>query len=337
MSNFAFVSQTVYAGATTPVRFDFSGYGNIGAVTWGISSFELSASASINITHAQQPLQNVVISITQSSGGINFDYIDLNVAITLTDSTDNASYAVVTVFAYIGNPNPEGIYLNYQSGINTGLASPPPNLTSLSGAPSVAAGVLAGFHFNSSDSSTALGFGASTGVAFSPFSPATKPQILPVGSGVCLVTNKNPFTTSVDVGTIAFTGAQSLSSQQLVVGSYVDCMPWGVPTAGGAISQSHKFSISCPPVSQAAVFLQSYFVEFQISDWSAVTVTPEFSYARIGASVGYDSSGEALNFTSTICMSSSYPNQNAGWGTGGGAYALSTSANYIYIGILDNA
>jgi hypothetical protein len=102
--------------------------------------------------------------------------------------------------------------------------------------------MLSGFSFTSDDSSALLGFGVSAGTALAPGNPPTKPIVLPMASGICHVTNQKPMATTVDVGSIIFTAAQS----EVVAGTIVDCISFNPDI----ITTGHKITSSTLPLFQ---------------------------------------------------------------------------------------
>ncbi|HBB93876.1 MAG TPA: hypothetical protein DC054_00660 [Blastocatellia bacterium] len=326
---FAIVTETMSPGA--PVPFDFSAYctdGNtIQHIVYGISQFTFQQYPNYwandsNIVELGMGWQDAVISLEQTAGGIGYTSITLQAKITLNPSYKSGGYSsvLVTALAYIGNTS--GVVLNNQTGI-TGIV-PADQALGISGVPNVCAGILAGFSFTSPDTSAPLGFGVSAGAVLAPGNPPTKPSVLPMGSGICLVTNHNPMTTTVDVGSIILTDVPDI-----VTGTIVDCKSFNSTASDrtAASNVGHKVtSPTLPPLSWIAVFLQSFALQFQIS--SSVQPTPPFNSAVMGSSnanpnsTGFTFDSAENMYSCSISTSDAYLYY----------YAQSYTATYFYVG-----
>jgi|GEM_PF-5384645 len=331
---FAIVTQNMSANAGG-VTFDFSSYctggDTIQQLVWGISQFSLQEYPTYFINGTDIELGNAVkdmtVSLTKTGGGVGSTFVTLEADVSLEPVSEspggpNCSNFVVTALAYIGNTS--SVLLDYQTGI-TGVSQSP---LGLSGVPNVCAGILSGFSFSqSSDNSTPLGFGVSAGVVLAPGNPPTHPSALPMGSGVFHVTNNEPMTTTVDVGSIIFTAEQP----DVVVGTIVDCLSfnssaswesWESPTGHTVTSPT------LPALESIAVFLQSFAVQFQIS--SSVEPTPPFQSAVVGAS-NANPTDTGFTFTSSENMYSCSIRNGDVYHY---YYAESYTATYFYVGIL---
>jgi hypothetical protein len=322
--SFAILTQTMTANQE--LEFDFASYcagdETIQQIVYGITQFTLQEYSDYFSNYsAGSSLQDVVISLAKTSGGVGSTSITLQANFTLSPGTPSNCSASVTALAYIGNTS--SVILRNQPGI-TGISDTV--IDGLTGVPNVCAGVLSGFSFTSSDSSEPLGFGAFAGAALAPGNPPTKPTVLPMGSGVCQVTNNKPMTTTVDVGTIIFTADQP----DIVSGTIVDCLSF---TSNGSTTGKTLTIPTSAPVSSVAVFLQSFALQFRIS--ASVRPTPPFNSAIMGASAITPTS-TGFTFTSSqnmfSCIVTEYVNGEP-WSYGY-YYAESYTATYFYIGLL---
>jgi hypothetical protein len=322
---FAFLTQTMSANQESV--FDFTsicneqGGGTIQQVVYGISQFTLQTSSEYFESNNGSSLEDMAISLSQTDGGVGQTTVTLLADITLSPASQPTCSVSVTVLVYIGNTN--SVFLSNQTKI-TGISSSP--VTKLTGVPNVSAGVLAGFSFKSSDSSNILGFGASAGAVLQPGNAPTSPAVLPMGNGVCPVTNHEPMSTTVDVGTIIFTDDQT----GVVTGTIVDCLSF---TSNDSTTSTTITSPELPALSSVAVFLQSFALQFRISN--DVKPTPPFNSAIMGAS-NVTPTSTGFTFTSSQNMYSYvitlYIN-NEQWSYEI-YYAESYTATYFYVGLL---
>jgi hypothetical protein len=327
---FAIVTQNM--SATEGATFDFSSYctggDTIQQLVWGISQFSLQEYPTYFINGVDietgNNIKEMTVSLTQTGGGVGSTFVSLQASVSLEPAPPspggpNCSSLIVTALAYIGNTS--DVLFNIQTGI-TGVSESP---LSLSGVPNVCAGILSGFSFTSSDASVPLGFGVSAGAVLAPGKSPTNPSALPVGSGIYLVTNNKPMDTTVDVGSIIITGEQP----DIVVGTIVDCLSFNSTASSKTAASNVSHSVTSPtlpPLSWVAIFLQSFALQFQISN--SVEPTPPFNSAVVGASnANPTSTGFTFDSAENMYSCSLSPADAYQY-----YYAESYTATYFYVG-----
>lgn len=282
----SFQIQTQQISAGDSYAFTFPS--TVGMYLYGISGFYLSAGTN---TTSKLSTAKISLSANQSS---DYKSITVEVTIPVIDDSSATNWVQVTVLAWLGNNNPPGIYLVNSTGIAPGAAV---SSTALDNPPIIGAGILAGFDLSfNSGSSEVLATGAAVGCTISPFS--TTPQAMPVGEGLLIGTKGDTSSNTVDAGLIILTQAQ----ENVATGMYFDGAQNYNTDSTDYGTNNYSVNLASTP-TQVAVFLQSFYLQFQIT--SSLNPTPEITYITAGAS-GITLADNSFSFTSTRMMYDSY-------------------------------
>ncbi|MFL6276566.1 MAG: IPT/TIG domain-containing protein [Blastocatellia bacterium] len=305
--SFQIQTQQVNTGTTATFTFPAP----VGAYVYGVTAFELNAGSN------PQQINTASITLTPTLTQDN-TVLEIQVSTTLYESETANNWVQVTVLAWLGAENPPGIFLFNRSGLGPGASVEP---VSLDGQPVLASGVIAGFDLSfSSGKSSVLGLGASCGCTLPPFASTT--EAMPIGEGLLIGAGNNPSSNTVDVGIVALTESQ----ENVAAGIYFD-------------NNSNYGSNSCSSPNlglaptQVALFLQSFYMQYQITN--SVDPTPAVSYIEVGAT-NIEGNQSGFSFTSTRELTDSayyvtnYPYDPPEYGP---IYANSYVATYLYIAL----
>jgi hypothetical protein len=245
----------------------------VGAYVYGISGFRMTLEPPPSIFSGGFSLNTVSINLKPTFSSDNL-VLNLTATFSMTGSDIPFTGTVqITVLAWVGSENPPGIFLVNQMGIGSG-DSPAP--VALNGSPVVAVGILSGFNFSLNDpSGQIVGLGAASGCTLSPYY-AEGIAAVPTGEGILIPDNSDnsdssPSSNTVDTGLVILTQAQ----ENCATGMYFD-------NNSQAGSYSSMVTTQGLTPTQVAVFLQSFYLQFQIVSNSSST--PEVSDIEVGAS-----------------------------------------------------
>ncbi len=320
----------------TSVVFDYSAQGNLGAWVYGLSYVSMSDTNSETLTLSNLTLQvtpstntgNGTITLTPSA---NWDGFSVPVAI--YGGTLNITVEL-TVLAWIdpdvdnsgSTSTPAGVML----GMSTGLSNQSSPVTSnygINGLPRVNVSALAGFNlaFSSTNSGSLYGIGAAAGSIINPYSvnqqayPTMSTQLISGDNDdLTGVGDQYSYQNTVDSAMIGFAGALS-----------------GITVGFASTHQASTTAVTLTPglasdwtgvtITNAAVLLQSFYLQFQITGNLGGWDAPVYNTMTFGGNGVDISQPGQFSFTSNLVMTGENSSSEKAMS------ASSYGANYIYI------
>jgi hypothetical protein len=256
---FALIEQRI--DGTGQATFDFGR--PIGAYVYGIRKFCLTSGT------PGASMQDFGISYTPADGtGVGYTRVTLQQNISAGMDPAN-TYAYVTVLAFLGGSTPQDLLLGNQRGMPLGVSG---NQLAPNNPPATSCAVLGGFSLVAQSTTADLdGIGAAVGMTCWPGDSG--PTFSPVGTGELL--GNSAVSGTIDIGHVIAGRAQPgiwLAAISLDSPGETFTVPFGGTIAG------------------AAVFLQSYYAQFDVSN----PPIPDFISLTVGAD-GVAVSGTAVS------------------------------------------
>lgn len=318
------------------VVFNYSEQGNLGAWVYGLSYFSLADNNSEDLGLGSLVLQ-ITPSTDISNGTITLTptatYDGDTLPLALYDGTLNLTVQL-TVLAWIDpdvdNTGSTSTPSEIMLGMSTSLSNqsqPDTANYGLNGIPRVNVSALAGFDlaFSSNDSGSLYGIGAAAGATINPYS--TNQQAYPLMSTQLIsgdnddlagVGDQYSYRNTVDSALIGMTGTLT-----------------GITAGFASTQQASTTSVTLTPslpsdwagvtITNAAVFLQSFYLQFQITGNLGGWDGPVFNTLTAGCSSLNIADAGQFSLVSDLVMSGENSSSDKAMS------ASSYGANYIYL------
>lgn len=232
----ALQTQKIHGNASATFTFADT----IGAYVYAIQQ--------LNLWTFNMEFQRIGVSLSPQGGGVGSQELTLAQRILLDGADMPMTWTEVTVLAWLGAENPQGIFMQNQNGIGVGDVSE--SLATAGQAPTVAAAAIAGFDFSfGADNSGLLGIGMSCGAVQDLFA-AGGPAVRALAQGTLL--GSSSFSGSVDAALLALTSAQPGVAVDVVSLTSLDAT---------ATSQVGPYNDG-QTLGSAALFIQSFYAQF---------------------------------------------------------------------------
>jgi hypothetical protein len=298
---FALIEQRI--DGNDQATFDFGRL--IGAYVYGIRQFCLTSGT------PGAAMQDFGISYIPADGtGVGYTQVTLQQRVSAGMDPTN-TYAYVTVLAFLGGATPQDLLLGNQQGMPLGVSGI--QLTPLY-PPAVSCAVLGGFSLVAQSTTADLaGIGAAVGMTCWPGNAGG--TFSPVGTGELI--GDSPASGTIDIGHIIVGREQS--------GIWLAALPLDAPSTTFAVPLGGT-------VAAAAVFVQSYYAQFDVSNEGI----PDFISLTAGAD-GIAVSGTTVSGSFQIDYQGhwqvNHSSPYGGWVDSGPATVTLTVGSAVVVGI----